>query len=97
MLANEYVFPVQHLADLLQTMREELETWYRREQQLMLSALHDKGMQIMRASVAGASKTGLGTSTTAAPTSWLGQQRARANGSGLVRLPSSPARADCEN
>jgi hypothetical protein len=78
----------------------ELESYYRREQQLMLSAWHDLGMRAMRERVAatptrGAGTAGVGTKaySTAGvgavggyqPQSWLSQQRAKASGKGLVR------------
>jgi hypothetical protein len=81
----------------------ELESFYRREQQLMLSAWHDLGMRAMRERVAatptrGAGTAGVGTkaySTAGSvggvggyqPQSWLSQQRAKAAGKPLVRFP----------
>lgn len=58
----------------------EMESLYRRESQLMLSAVHDLGMKVMREETA-ASASG----TRAPPQSWLGQSRSRVNGNGLVR------------
>ncbi|GAA5856523.1 hypothetical protein JCM8547_008784 [Rhodosporidiobolus lusitaniae] len=65
----------------------ELESYYRREQQLMLSAWHDLGMRQMRERVAATPTRGAGTANVGIkayqPQSWLGQQRAKAAGRGL--------------
>ncbi|GAA5909448.1 hypothetical protein JCM6882_002647 [Rhodosporidiobolus microsporus] len=69
----------------------ELEAYYRREQQLMLSAWHDLGMRAMRERVAATPTRGAGTAAvgpkayqpTYQPQSWLSQQRAKAAGKGL--------------
>lgn len=60
-------------------MNAEVESHYRREQQLMLSAWHEQGMRIMRAGV-GSEKGGGG----GGGSSWLAQQRSRSGGRGLV-------------
>ncbi|GAA5840875.1 hypothetical protein JCM11251_007628 [Rhodosporidiobolus azoricus] len=71
----------------------ELEAFYRREQQLMLSAWHDLGMRAMRERVAATPTRGAGTSAVGPkayqqqpayqPHSWLNQQRAKSTGKGL--------------
>lgn len=56
----------------------------------MLSAWHDLGLRTMRERLADGASSSLGSSSSAPktyqPQSWLSQQRARANGRGLVRL-----------
>ncbi|GAA6040131.1 hypothetical protein JCM8097_002041 [Rhodosporidiobolus ruineniae] len=65
----------------------ELESFYRREQQLMLSAWHDLGMRAMRERVAATPTRGAGTAAVGPnayqPQSWLSQQRQKAAGRGL--------------
>ncbi|BGP45203.1 hypothetical protein JCM10450v2_001020 [Rhodotorula kratochvilovae] len=65
----------------------EVEATYKREHQLMLSAWHDLGLRTMRERLAdGVAGSGGGApqSKTYQPQSWLSQQRARANGRGLI-------------
>ncbi|GAA5984793.1 hypothetical protein JCM11641_002742 [Rhodosporidiobolus odoratus] len=69
----------------------ELEAFYRREQQLMLSAWHDLGMRAMRERVAATPTRGAGTSGVGTKayqpyqgTSWLAQQRAKSTGKSLA-------------
>ncbi|GAA5927997.1 hypothetical protein JCM10213_000945 [Rhodosporidiobolus nylandii] len=73
--------------DRQKTNHDELEAYYRREQQLMLSAWHDLGMRAMRERMAATPTRGVGTAGVGAkayqPQSWLAQQRARAAGKPL--------------
>ncbi|KAK4049671.1 hypothetical protein OIV83_003946 [Microbotryomycetes sp. JL201] len=78
--AQEYESRIATLTDELSRQRSntaELEVRYRREQQLMLAAWHDVGMQHMREGVATASGRLSSSRHQAQPTSWLAQQRAR--------------------
>lgn len=71
-----------------QARADEAEATYRKEQQTMLAAWHDLGLKSMRERVVAAAVTESGQQQQQRPyqpQSWLSQQRARANGKGLVR------------
>ncbi|KAM0747247.1 HOOK-domain-containing protein [Meredithblackwellia eburnea MCA 4105] len=67
----------------LKTNNIDIEARYRREHQLMLSAWHAVTMQQMRETIV---QSASASKSSQQPTSWLGQQRAKANGPGLVFL-----------
>ncbi|GAA6024350.1 hypothetical protein JCM10207_003313 [Rhodosporidiobolus poonsookiae] len=85
--AQQTITQLREELDRQKVNHTELESYYRREQQLMLSAWHDLGMRHMRERVAAGATGGQGTAAVGPkayqPQSWLSQQRMRANGKGL--------------